>query len=187
MARHRRRIPADGNGPSGGGGGGSAAAATGTLPAITNPLERADLQWHVKSITVRAFKSFGGEQYACFELPSRAPMVGIVGSNGAGKSTLLQAICFAAGCSPGIIQGCRTLRDITSTTAGSALPEVRLEICRCSADGCKEVHQLHTTLTPDGGRVFRVDGRIMRSATQLRVRLHLSLWCMASILAHRPG
>lgn len=72
--------------------------------------------WHISSIHLKSFKSFS--QSASFEVDSSG-LVGIVGPNGSGKSNLLEAVCFAAGCSTAVLRGCRTLKDVSSTDAGT--------------------------------------------------------------------
>ena len=78
--------------------------------------------WHISAVEVKAFKSFAGSQWSLFDVSDK--LVGILGPNGSGKSNLLEAICFATGCSPGLLRGCRTLKDVTSTDAASQVNQV---------------------------------------------------------------
>lgn len=40
--------------------------------------------------------------------------------------------------------------------------------------GGQETHEVAATLSPEGARVFRIDGRV-RSAAQVKVRMHASM------------
>ncbi|WIA31127.1 hypothetical protein OEZ86_001148 [Tetradesmus obliquus] len=118
--------------------------------------------WHLASIQVKAFKSFS--RPASFDISSSG-LVGIVGPNGCGKSNLLEAVCFACGCSTAVLRGCRSFKDVTSTDAGSQLPEVKLELAHGSKRSCS--HMLKASLTAERARVFKVDGRL-KSGTQVK-------------------
>lgn len=84
-----------------------------------------------QSVSVRAFKSFGGAAPAVFSLEGAAPGSGsltcILGPNGSGKSALLEALCFALGAPPSTMRA-RVLRDVVSTESDS---QVSARIRQC--------------------------------------------------------
>ncbi|GLC34254.1 hypothetical protein PLESTF_000823600 [Pleodorina starrii] len=82
-------------------------------------------RWHLASIRVRGFKSFG-PSWVTAPLPS-ANLVGILGPNGSGKSNLLEAVLFAVGC-PATTLRVRTLRELASSDATNSPCEVELTL-----------------------------------------------------------
>ena len=75
-------------------------------------------RWRVQSISVRAFKSFGGAAPAVFRFDRGHRATCILGANGCGKSALLEALCFALG-APASAMPVRTLREVVSTESDS--------------------------------------------------------------------
>ncbi|GBF98926.1 hypothetical protein Rsub_11718 [Raphidocelis subcapitata] len=123
--------------------------------------------WRLQGLSIRAFKSFGGATPAVFKLPPSAGVVCVLGANGSGKSALLEALCFALG-APASAMRVKLLREVVSTESEAQLCEVRVTLVR--RRGGAEAHEVAATLSPEGARVFRIDGRV-RNAAQVKAFL----------------
>ncbi len=130
-------------------------------------------RWHVSSIRLRCFKSFGADA-TTLEVPS-SHVVAIVGPNGSGKSALLEALGFVAGWRADALR-VTTLKELCSTSAPNQLCEVEVQLSSSVAGRqggrkaqAKRQHMVRAALTPDGSRAFQVDGRA-RTGAQVKVR-----------------
>ncbi|PRW20630.1 putative polyamine transporter isoform A [Chlorella sorokiniana] len=113
---------------------------------------------HITAVRLKAFKSVGGGwQEFRFDRGLNA----IVGPNGCGKSSLLDALCFAFAAPPRTFAAA-SLADLANSDSS--------EVCEVAVSlrsGGGEVHTVAAALAPDGGRAFKVNGRV-KSGKEVR-------------------